>query len=145
MVGYQILNEESRFKFEAAFLFYKIFWTCPPFWWAFPCRSGYRYSHPVKNGSAQTIVYPERSRRALSLTQIQLIIHNFKMTINSFTNWLIVSFFTIQQKNKPIIYFFYQNFKDWAVLFVFLRNLKSKLNPSYGNYSNRKNYTTSFR
>ena len=47
----------------------KIFWT-------FPFRSGYRYSLPVKTGELKQKVYPERSRRALSLTQLELIIKN---------------------------------------------------------------------
>jgi hypothetical protein len=38
LVGYQILNVESRFKFEAAFLFYKIFWACLPFLVGVPKR-----------------------------------------------------------------------------------------------------------
>jgi len=36
------------------------------------------------------------------------------------------AFLLFSKKNIKTLHFFYQNFKDWAVLFVFLPNLKSK-------------------
>jgi hypothetical protein len=62
LVGYQILNEESRFKFEAAFLFYKIF-RAFPLW----VRQSLLAFLAVKNRKKVL------KQVALSLTQIQLL------------------------------------------------------------------------